>query len=219
MRDFKKYEIWQLSHAFTLRIYSSTSLFPKDEMYGITSQIRRASSSIPTNISEGCGRNSDKEFNQFLNIALGSASETEYLIILSRDLNYIDTEKFALATVAHEITHILDSGIKGGPSVFGNLDPTQSLKKDEVFNKSRLYLSDIREIVARVYGNTSYMIELLHKRIDEMRTSEIIKKADEQRRWNPEDLYRTSFYLIDEEAHPCLFDVELENPQDMPCDE
>lgn len=96
MRDFKKYEIWQLSHAFTLRIYSSTSLFPKDEMYGITSQIRRASSSIPTNISKGCGRNSDKEFNQYLNIALGSASETEYLIILSRDLNYIDTETFEI---------------------------------------------------------------------------------------------------------------------------
>jgi four helix bundle protein len=96
MRDFKKYDIWQLSHTFTLRIYSNTSLFPKDELYGITSQIRRASSSIPTNISEGCGRNSDKEFNQFLNIALGSASETEYLIILSRDLNYIDTEKFEI---------------------------------------------------------------------------------------------------------------------------
>ncbi len=96
MRDFKKYEIWQLSHAFTLKIYSNTSLFPKDEMYGITSQIRRASSSIPTNISEGCGRNSDKEFNQYLNIALGSASETEYLIILSRDLNYIDTETFEI---------------------------------------------------------------------------------------------------------------------------
>ena len=96
MRDFKKYEIWQLSHAFRLKIYSSTSLFPKDEMYGITSQIRRASSSIPTNISEGCGRNSDKEFNQYLNIALGSASETEYLIILSRDLNYIDRETFEI---------------------------------------------------------------------------------------------------------------------------
>ena len=81
---------------FTLRIYSNTSLFPKNELYGITSQIRRASSSIPTNISEGCGRNSDKEFNQYLNIALGSASETEYLIILSRDLNYIDTETFEI---------------------------------------------------------------------------------------------------------------------------
>jgi four helix bundle protein len=76
MRDFKKYDIWQLSHEFTLKIYSNTSLFPKDELYGITSQLRRASSSIPTNISEGCGRNSDKEFNQFLNITLGSVSET-----------------------------------------------------------------------------------------------------------------------------------------------
>jgi four helix bundle protein len=96
MRDFKKYDIWQLSHSFTLKIYTNTSFFPKDEKYGITSQIRRASSSIPTNISEGCGRNSDKEFNQFLNIALGSASETEYLIILSRDLNYIDMETFEI---------------------------------------------------------------------------------------------------------------------------
>jgi four helix bundle protein len=96
MRDFKKYEVWQLSHAFTLRIYSNTSLFPKDELYGLTNQIRRASSSIPTNISEGCGRNSDKEFNQFLNIALGSASETEYLLILSKDLNYISLEIFEI---------------------------------------------------------------------------------------------------------------------------
>ncbi|WP_414000219.1 four helix bundle protein [Flavobacterium sp. W1B] len=94
MRDFKKYEIWQLSHSFTLEIYKHTSNFPKEELYGLTSQIRRASSSIPTNISEGCGRNSDKEFNQFLNIALGSANETEYLLILSKDLNYINIELF-----------------------------------------------------------------------------------------------------------------------------
>jgi len=92
MRDFKKYEIWQLSHSFTLEVYKITSGFPKEEIYGLTSQIRRASSSIPTNISEGCGRNSDKEFNQFLNIALGSANETEYLLILSKDLQYIDND-------------------------------------------------------------------------------------------------------------------------------
>ncbi|WP_317133530.1 four helix bundle protein [Flavobacterium humi] len=79
MRDFKKYEIWQMSHDFTLEIYKITSQYPKEEIYGLISQIRRASSSIPTNISEGCGRNSDNEFNQFLNIALGSANETEYL--------------------------------------------------------------------------------------------------------------------------------------------
>lgn len=94
MRDFKKYEVWQQSHAFTLEIYKITSVFSKEELYGLTSQIRRASSSIPTNISEGCGRNSDKEFNQFLNIALGSACETEYLLILSKDLKYIDIELF-----------------------------------------------------------------------------------------------------------------------------
>lgn len=94
MRDFKKYEVWQLSNAFTLEIYKITSILPKEELYGLTSQIRRASSSIPTNISEGCGRNSDKEFNQFINIALGSANETEYLLILSKDLKYINSELF-----------------------------------------------------------------------------------------------------------------------------
>ncbi|REE82951.1 four helix bundle protein [Lutibacter oceani] len=93
MRDFKKYEIWQLSHEFTLEIYELTKNFPKNEIYGLTSQIRRACSSIPTNISEGCGRDSDADFNRFLTIALGSANETEYLIILSNDLNYITKEK------------------------------------------------------------------------------------------------------------------------------
>ncbi|RZK12827.1 MAG: four helix bundle protein, partial [Flavobacterium sp.] len=96
MRDFKKYDIWQLSHLLTLEIYKVTSHFPKEEIYGLTSQIRRAATSIPTNISEGCGRNSDKEFNYFLNIALGSANETEYLLILSKDLQYIDYENAEL---------------------------------------------------------------------------------------------------------------------------
>ncbi|RZJ67151.1 MAG: four helix bundle protein [Flavobacterium sp.] len=92
MRDFKKYDIWQISHSFTLKIYELTKTFPKDEIYSLTSQLRRAAFSIPTNISEGCGRNSDKEFNHFLNIALGSANETEYLLILSSDLKYIPLE-------------------------------------------------------------------------------------------------------------------------------
>ena len=94
MRDFKKYDILQLSHELTLEVYKITSIFSKEELFGITSQLRRATSSIPTNISEGCGRNSDKEFNQFLNIALGSALETEYLFILSKDLNYLNQEQF-----------------------------------------------------------------------------------------------------------------------------
>lgn len=94
MRDFKKYDIWQLSHNLTLDVYKITSFFPKEELFGIKSQIRRLATSIPTNISEGCGRNSDKEFNHFLNIALGSALETEYLFILSKDLNYISLEQY-----------------------------------------------------------------------------------------------------------------------------
>ena len=94
MRDFKKYDIWKLSHVFTLKIYDATESYPKDEMYGLISQIRRASSSIPTNISEGCGRDSDAEFNRFLTIALGSASEVEYQLILSKDLNYINESSF-----------------------------------------------------------------------------------------------------------------------------
>ncbi|NHM05724.1 four helix bundle protein [Flavobacterium sp. CYK-4] len=94
MRDFKKYDIWQLSHSFTLEIYKISANFPKEELHGLSSQIRRAATSIPTNISEGCGRSSDKEFNQFLNIAIGSSNEVEYLLILSKDLNYINIEVF-----------------------------------------------------------------------------------------------------------------------------
>ncbi len=96
MRDFKKYDIWQLSHSITLSIYNITSTYPKEELFGLTSQIRRAVASIPTNISEGSGRNSDKEFNQFLNIALGSANETEYLLLLSKELNYINNDTFEI---------------------------------------------------------------------------------------------------------------------------
>ncbi len=96
MRDFKKYDIWKLSHQFTLTIYSISTSFPKDETYNLISQIRRSSLSMPTNIAEGCGRNSDKEFNQFLNIALGLATETEYLILLAKDLNYLDEVNYIL---------------------------------------------------------------------------------------------------------------------------
>lgn len=98
MRDFKNYDVWKLSHLFTLKVYDITKSFPKDEFYGLVSQIRRASSSIPTNISEGCGRDSDTEFSRFLTIALGSASEVEYLIILSKDLNYIDNHIYSNLT-------------------------------------------------------------------------------------------------------------------------
>ena len=94
MRDFKKYDIWKLSHELTLTIYDISKEFPQTEIFGLTSQIRRASASVPTNIAEGCGRTSDAEFSRFLTIALGSATETEYLILLSKDLKYIDSDTF-----------------------------------------------------------------------------------------------------------------------------
>ena len=89
MRDFQELSIWQRSHLLTLKMYSITKDFPKDQMFGLTSQMRRSSSSIPTNIAEGCGRNSNPELNRFLIIAAGSLSELQYQLILSKDLGYI----------------------------------------------------------------------------------------------------------------------------------
>lgn len=89
MRNFQDLSIWQKSHSLTLKIYRVTNAFPKEEMFGLISQMRRSSSSIPTNIAEGCGRNSNPDFKRFLIIAAGSSSELEYQLILSKDLKYI----------------------------------------------------------------------------------------------------------------------------------
>ncbi|SKB31268.1 four helix bundle protein [Daejeonella lutea] len=89
MPDFNSLAIWQLSHTLTLKIYSVSHDFPKQEIYGLTSQIRRSCSSIPTNIAEGCGRSSNVEMRRFLIISSGSASELHYQLILAKDLNYI----------------------------------------------------------------------------------------------------------------------------------
>ena len=94
MKDFRKLRIWERAHRLGLEIYKITKTFPKDEMYGLTSQIRRSSSSVATNIAEGCGRSSDGEFKKFLMIAMGSASELEYQLILSRDLEYLTESKY-----------------------------------------------------------------------------------------------------------------------------
>lgn len=84
-----------------------TRTFPKSEIYGLTSQIRRASASIPTNIAEGCGRGSDGEFGRFLTYSLGSASEVEYLLILANDLGYISVDYEALSKQITEIKKML----------------------------------------------------------------------------------------------------------------
>ena len=94
MKDFHKLGIWQRSHQLTLDVYKVSQAFPKDELFGLTSQIRRAASSIPTNIAEGCGRASNKDYAHFLQIAIGSASEVEYELLLAHDLEYINDEAF-----------------------------------------------------------------------------------------------------------------------------
>jgi four helix bundle protein len=93
MKDFKELKVWQRSHQIALKIYKITASFPKEELYGLVSQMRR-SSSIPTNIAEGCGRGSDADFARFLQIAMGSASELEYQLLLSVDLGFIKQETY-----------------------------------------------------------------------------------------------------------------------------
>ena len=94
MRDFRQLEIWQRSHTLTLKIYSVTQAFPKEKVYGLTSQMRRSASSVPTNIAEGCGRESVVELKRFLTITAGSSSELQYQCILSKDLNYLNETIF-----------------------------------------------------------------------------------------------------------------------------
>ena len=89
MRNFKNYEVWELSHQLTKDVYKITQFLPASERFQLISQMQRAAYSIPSNFSEGCGRKSDKDFNKFVQIALGSAHELEYFLILSRDLGYI----------------------------------------------------------------------------------------------------------------------------------
>ncbi|MDR6299695.1 four helix bundle protein [Mesonia maritima] len=90
MRNYKNYLVWKKGHQLTLDIYKLTNNFPKEELFNLVSQMKRSSSSIPTNIAEGCGRKSEKDFTRFLYIAFGSANELEYQLILSIDLGFIN---------------------------------------------------------------------------------------------------------------------------------
>ena len=94
MGDFRKLTVWQKSYQLTLNVYRSTGSFPKEELFGITSQMRRAAASIPANIAEGSGRGSDTELRRFCQIALGSANELEFFALLSHDLTYLETKQY-----------------------------------------------------------------------------------------------------------------------------
>lgn len=94
MQDFKKLRVWQHAHQFTLALYDASSTFPRSEKYGLTSQLRRAAVSIPSNIAEGAGRGSNPDFLRFLYIAMGSASETAYQPLLAKDLDFLEEKQY-----------------------------------------------------------------------------------------------------------------------------
>lgn len=94
MKNFRDLQVWQKAHAVTLTVYRETVGFPKYELYGMVSQLRRACASIPANIAEGCGRGTDPDFARFLQLAMGSACEVEYHLLLANDLQYLNPSTY-----------------------------------------------------------------------------------------------------------------------------
>ena len=113
MKDFRELKVWEKSHQLALDIYKLTSGFPKEEQYGLTSQVRRAATSVGLNIAEGCGRGSKSDFKRFLYFAFGSACEVEYCLLLALDLNYISSEPYAVMhNQIEEVKKMLSSFIE-----------------------------------------------------------------------------------------------------------
>jgi four helix bundle protein len=93
MQDFRNLDVWKKAHELTLATYRCTKAFPDDERFGLTSQLRRGAASIGANLAEGCGRGTDADFSRYVQIAMGSACEVEYHLLLARDLTYIDADQ------------------------------------------------------------------------------------------------------------------------------
>ena len=113
MQDYKKLEVWKKAHIFVKEVYVITVSFPKEEVYGLVSQIRRAAVSIPTNIAEGSGKASKADFVRYLQIAFGSSNEVEYLLLLSYELKYLNQNQYeGINTQMEEIKKMLSGLIK-----------------------------------------------------------------------------------------------------------
>jgi four helix bundle protein len=110
MNYFKELKVWQKSIALVNQIYAETGSFPKEEIYGLTSQIRRSAVSIPSNIAEGCGRHTDKDFAKFLGYALGSSFELETQLIIASNQNFINDDEFKEIEI--QLHHIQNMIIK-----------------------------------------------------------------------------------------------------------
>ena len=110
MQNYKELKVWEKAHMFTLHVYRFSDSFPKTETYGLTNQLRRASSSIAANIAEGCGKKTQPDLANFLNVSLGSANEAEYFVLLAKDLNYLSVQNFEeLNKLVNEIKAMLIS--------------------------------------------------------------------------------------------------------------
>lgn len=104
MKDFRELKVWRKAHQLALAVYKATATFPREELYGLTSQIRRASVSISSNIAEGCGRGGDAELARFFQIAMGSASELEYHLLLAHDLSLLSGNVYE--QLANDVTKV-----------------------------------------------------------------------------------------------------------------
>ena len=113
MKDFRRLKVWEKAHILTLEIFKATARFPREELYGLTSQIRRCSGSMGANIVEGCGKEGNRELYRFLQIASGSASELDYHLLLGRDLNYLaDPDYQRVSKQLLEVRRVLTALIK-----------------------------------------------------------------------------------------------------------
>ena len=112
MKDFRDLKVWERAHRLTLRVYKVSAHFPREELFGLISQMRRCSASIGANIAEGCGKRGNNEFQRFLQIASGSASELEYYLLLAPDLNFLTDTDYRelndeLSTLRRMLTSLL----------------------------------------------------------------------------------------------------------------
>ena len=108
MKDFRQLQVWRKAHQLTLAVYRLTASFPRAELYGLTTQLRRSSASIAANLAEGCGRNGDAELARFCSIAMGSASELDYHLLLASDLKLINATDYTdLARQTSEVKRML----------------------------------------------------------------------------------------------------------------
>lgn len=110
MRNYKDLLVWEKAHKLTLAIYKETNAFPKEERFGLTSQVRRAAYSIAANLAEGCGRRSDGEMARYVQIAMGSSAELSYHLLLCRDLGILGTAEFSrLSAFLEEVMRMLSA--------------------------------------------------------------------------------------------------------------